>query len=222
MGNITTSRDLTLLGAGEGADDATNTILQGTGGTSVVRIESPTTLQNVTLRDLRITGGDASHHYGGGVYYLGDVLTMTDCTVTGNAAKFGGGGIIIAFGLAVVLTRCTITNNQATDGIGGGIATAGQTTLTDCVVAGNTAANLGGGIYVYGGSLTLNTTRVGGPTPTEANHANGPGGTPGGGIYLFGAVVNPTNASVVCGNVPDQCGPASFSDPACQTTCPPP
>jgi pectin methylesterase-like acyl-CoA thioesterase len=57
LGNLSIPKPLTLVGAGDGDDQANNTILQGTGGGAVVDIPINGPDQNVALRDLRITGG---------------------------------------------------------------------------------------------------------------------------------------------------------------------
>src|SRR5262249_39574443 len=133
------------------------------------------------------------------------------------------GGIGVGSTSTAMLTGCTISNNQSpsdsTFSHGGGLLIVGEATLTDCVVTGNMAAFQGGGIFVDGGHLTVHHTRVGGPTPAEANHANG-SGNPGGGIYRNTGTVTLTDGSFVCGNVPDQCVGFTDSD-HCLTVCPP-
>ncbi len=240
VGDLEIPRTVTLLGAGDGPG-AGSTILQGTGTTQVVAISLDD--QDVTLRNLRITGGGGSTN-GAGITTDGRSLTMTDCTVTGNTDLNQAGGLFVSGGTAQ-LTRCTISDNHTTDvaSRGGGISNGGQTTLTDCVVSGNSAGDIGGGIvnlgpsthltlvntvvsgnhattgagiYVMSGSsVTLNNSLVGGAAPGAANIA-----TTGGGIFLLSGTVTLNAGTAVCGNVPDQC--VGFADPThCLAMCPP-
>ena len=136
-------------GDGEGADD---TILQGTGQTSVVSIFGRATLEN-----LRITGGEAD--YGGGVQNSGDA-EFIGCTVIGNKADFGGGGILNRFnteypdGGKLRLTDCVVSENTAgsisSSGGGGGIANGGTLRLVNSVVRGNTTVRQGDGSEASG------------------------------------------------------------------------
>lgn len=215
-GNLTITRDLTLIGAGDG-NAAGDTILQGTGSTSAVSISDNN--QDVTLQALRITGGGGAATQGGGVSHLGRSLTMTDCTVTGNSVAASGGGVFSASGRSVVMTRCTVSDNHATSGAepGGGIVNSGQMTLTYCLINGNTAAgHFGGGIYSTDatGDLTLINCVVSGNGAafgagilvnagilqlSDGSSVTGnTAGVRGGGIYNFASTT--LNASSVTGN----------------------
>ncbi len=198
--SIYITRSLALIGAGQG-DGPVDTILRWPGDGSVVVIDVG--VAAVTLQALRIT--DAAT--GGAVYSSATTLTMTDCTVTGNTGSVCGG--IIANG-ALIMTGCTISDNHAVGDpvVGGGLSLSlqGESTLTNCLVSGNTAQgtdrtrSFGGGIYVGPGpdlTLTLTNTRVTG------NITNGDGG----GIYreLGGGPVTLQNGSSVTGNTPNNC-----------------
>jgi predicted outer membrane repeat protein len=153
-GNLDIDQDLTLIGAGSGFG-AGNTILQGTGTGSVVT----NILNAVTLRSLRIVGGNAASH-GGGIRSQSGPLELIDCTVTGNTAPVSGGGIYAEGSL--ILTKSVITGNVASER-GGGIAIFGTVTLDAASrVTGNDANEFapdsGGGIYINGGTVTLSST----------------------------------------------------------------
>jgi predicted outer membrane repeat protein len=163
---------LTLIGAEDGADPKTSTILDGQGTGRVVTIFEFAAA--VTLKDLRITGGRES--VGGGVHHAAARLTMSDCTVTDNSADSGGGGIYSPSTLE--MTRCTVGNNHSPGGNGGGILTGGPLTLTDCLIEDNDGGR-GGGIYAADGSTTL-----AGSTAVRGNEA-----VIGGGIYAGGGDV---------------------------------
>ena len=104
---------MTLIGAGQGNDPASNTILQGTGDHSVVRIGTGT-VSTVIFQNLRITGGGGGP--GGGIQNGdGHILALVDCTITGNnisGPSGAGGGIFTGTGSRLSLTGCTITRDS--------------------------------------------------------------------------------------------------------------
>ena len=159
---------VSLVGAGEGSDPATATILDATGtGGRVLTINAGVGL--VVLQRLRVTGATTSLG-GAGIFHLGTTLRMTECTVAGNTATNSvGGGLVVDASSTLEMTRCTVRDNHATgsDGNGGGIVTFGTTTLTDCLIENNSADNVGGGIYVSSGTTTLV-----GSTTVQGNHAD--------------------------------------------------
>lgn len=155
-GQFTISRDVTLIGAGQGDDPASNTIINGAGGAlpSAVFVNLG---RSVSLQRMRITGGKI------GVNFWGSSLGMTDCTVTGNVNPggiSGGVGVFTDFNSGSAhLTNCTISDNSVI-GNGGGIYLdeGASVTLNGGTVTGNMAAgtgNSGGGIYNDRGSVTL-------------------------------------------------------------------
>jgi hypothetical protein len=174
VGNLSIERPLTVIGAGDGADPATNTILQGTGVYPVVSLY----LVAVTLQRLRITG---SHD--GGIFNAG-MLTLTDSTVVGNTTSIKGGGIFNTVVATLTLTGSTITANSSEER-GGGIYNHGATTTLDAAsrVIGNTAAadprdpdhSGGGGIYNEAGAVTLSSAaNVSGNTPDQCGGTSVP------------------------------------------------
>jgi hypothetical protein len=173
VANVT--KNLTLIGAGDGADEG-NTILDLMGASgSVVLVNGPT----LTLRALRLTGAQGGLA-GGGVYVdNGSAVTLIDCTVTGNSTELLGAGILILNGI-VTLIGCQVTGNSAGDdgtGQGGGIFNAGTITLDASSVSDNSAGDDGGGIYNNGGTVDLlNGSSVSGNSP---NDCAPPGSVPG-------------------------------------------
>ena len=97
---------------------------------------------------------------GGGMslLYRGKVI---DCEISGCSAP-AGGGISTPFNQADAsyeIRGCTITNNHATYKSkygGGGIMAQFGVIISDCHIAGNSSANLGGGIYFtdYNGKVS--------------------------------------------------------------------
>jgi hypothetical protein len=173
---------VTVIGAGQGADPATDTILDGGGTRRVLDILSGT----VALHWLRVRNGNGGTSLvSGGIQQDGGSLTLHDCTVTANRGRTGGG--IRQDSGALAMTRCTVSDNAAkTPGggapaiHGGGLNISGSAILTDCQITGNTATDgPGGGIYFSGisGALTLaGTTRIAGNRARSGGgiHSNAP------------------------------------------------
>ena len=94
---------------------------------------------------------------GGGVGIGPGTATLTNCTITGNSAALGGG--LRNYGPAT-LTACTISGNTASTAGGlaneSGAGYTGTATLTDTIVAGNTAP--GGAASDIGGSDPADVT----------------------------------------------------------------
>jgi hypothetical protein len=201
-------RTLTIIGAGQGDNAASDTILDANAAfdpperrnrvmTVAFRVAA------VTLRGLRLTGGAVQDTAntganGGGIFNFGDTLRMTDCAIIANAAVDGGGGIFNLPERTLLLTGCIVADNAETGGLsagGGGIYTAGPTTLTDCTLRGNTTAGEGGGIAIssVGHTITLDATVVG-----PGNNATGRIG--GGGIFHNSGTLDLINGSQVTGN----------------------
>jgi hypothetical protein len=175
---------VTIIGAGEGSDAASDTILDGNAAGRVLTVNAGA--GTVVLERLRISGGNSEG--GSGLDHGGTTLRMRECTVSNNTSvDSSGGGILVETGSTLEMTRCTVRDNHVTSlsgiGTGGGIHAAGTTTLTDCLIEANDAANSGGGLYVVGGTTTLLGT-----TQVRENEAG-----LGGGI----AVATGTNASGV-------------------------
>jgi len=118
---------------------------------------------------------------GGGIYANGGRFIATNDTVSGNKATgtgaVGGGIFLDTTASPVGLTFVTVSSNTAS-GSGGGIYVAGGSlTLNESLVTLNTAGLNGGGIDVAGGTVTVNSTTISHNTATAGN---------GGGIYLSG------------------------------------
>jgi uncharacterized protein YjbI with pentapeptide repeats len=186
-GAILVSRNLTIVGAGDGPNAASNTILDAAGSGRVVLVKVGVI---ATLRGLRVTGGVAVRGTGGvagggpngGGIVNDGTLTLLECTVTENTADGFGGGIVT--GGSLTLIGCTVSGN--TCGLeGGGIAVSvASVMLTGCQITGNTAAR-GGGIGNLGrGTSTIASTTITGNTATVANAGGGIFNEPGGTVTL--------------------------------------
>ncbi len=146
FGSVTLGENMTLLGAGPGANGTT---LDGQGSGPVVVVGPGAT---AVLQGLQITGG-AGTELGGGIDCSGN-LTLNDCLVTGNAARACGGGIFNVGSLT--LTSTDVTSNTSEDD-GGGICSIneGTVTLNQSSVTLNSAKDEGGGIFNGGIGVSL-------------------------------------------------------------------
>ncbi len=150
---------------------------------------------NLTLKDLTISGGDATANnagdYGGGAINVMGFLTLDHVTLTDNLANEGGA--LDAEG-EVTVVDSTITQNTS-KGDGGGIYNGnGQLLVKNSVISSNVADPRfyqGGGIYIdFNAQLTLDNSQIVGNIAQE-----------GGGIYTDGGSIKINNQSVISGNV---------------------
>ncbi|MDA8025223.1 MAG: fibronectin type III domain-containing protein, partial [Actinomycetota bacterium] len=98
---------------------------------------------------------------GGGIFNIRGTLTATNDTISNNTATKAGGGIFNISG-TLTATNDTISNNTAV--YGGGIYTngGGNLTATNDTISGNTASRHGGGIFNGGGNLTATNDTISG------------------------------------------------------------
>jgi hypothetical protein len=203
FGRITVAKNLTLIGAGDGEDPASNTILDADGAAAVVVLIGDGV--EATLQKLRLTGSDnLPENVGGGLFNLGASLEMIGCTISGNRAGEAG-AMFNSIDSVARLTDCTIASNGTTGGTAA-IENMGIMTLTQCVVRENVSANLGGGASNYG-ELTLDDTEF------TLNRAEA-----GGGIYNDG-VLSLTNNSTIVVNFARSQGGGIFNDFSGSLTC---
>jgi fibronectin-binding autotransporter adhesin len=135
----------------------------------------------ITLTGVTISGNSAGLQ-GGGLDLAGPAM-LTDCTISGNTAGQGGG--LLMFGRAdAAFVACTVSGNSATTPGGGGLysypyyGTEPSVTLTDTIVAGNTASD-GASDFAspYNGTVTgsynlIGTGGTGGLTSADHNLLN--------------------------------------------------
>ena len=128
-----------------------------------------------------ITKNTASSTDGGvGVYTSTSTatFTMNGGTISGNTATKGGGVGVYRAAKFKMNGSASITDNTANQG--GGVHVKGAFTMNNSAsVTGNTATTNGGGVYVEGGTFTMNDGTIGGTTDGDANKAN----QDGGGVY---------------------------------------
>ena len=90
---------------------------------------------------------------GGGILNEDGLVTVTNSTISGNNAAGKGGGIANGMTTALTIVNSTIRGNIA--GItGGGISHEGvSATLTNTIVAGNSATDCDGAVVSFGNNL---------------------------------------------------------------------
>jgi hypothetical protein len=185
-----------LLSIDASGNDPSPAVNNGTGSRVFNITDNANSLKSVAIRDLTLTGGDASGA-GGGILTR-ENLTLVGCVVTGNAtytaAQLGGGGIYSASNSAtpnsLALIDCTITNNAAVRDEGGGIRMRNGSLLIErCLVDGNTASTYGGGLSGAdgGAQIDIRSTTFEGNAATQFS---------GGGIFTYSAFLTLVESTV--------------------------
>ncbi|MFT6161133.1 MAG: hypothetical protein ACJAZO_002912 [Myxococcota bacterium] len=171
-----TGRDITLAGAGCG-----QTIVYADGAGSVLTMTAGTVASmtlaggvsdyggglhingDVIAHDLCVEGNTVTER-GGGIALRGGSLLLTDSTVSRNVAESRGGGLFVVNNAELTMERVQFLDNRSGDD-GGNIALASAIVRADgIVIAGGSATNDGGGIYMLatrtsmGDVLFRNTT----------------------------------------------------------------
>ena len=116
---------------------------------------------------------------GGGICSYG-TLTVTGGTISNCTAESKGGGLFLN-GSQCTVAGVTISECTATYGGGVGLYVNAIFTMEDgTIISKNTASEYGGGVYVYGSSISVNTFTMTGGTISENTARNG------GGVYIAG------------------------------------
>ncbi|MCA9876817.1 MAG: right-handed parallel beta-helix repeat-containing protein [Thermomicrobiales bacterium] len=179
-----------LVGAGDGADPATNTILDLAGGSvpgSAKAVFAVGAGKVSRVSQVRVTGSTQTLTHGV-LVPSGAHLTLQDSTVTGNKGP-GVSGLDLRGSFELV--DCTISDNGSTTQelpyayFGGGIHAANTlvSDLIGCRITGNMSGGVGGGgVYTEYGDLNIFNTEI---TGNEAPGSQGRGG----GIYQVGGSI---------------------------------
>ena len=154
----------TLRWAVEQADAATTSssieFELGTSPATVTLLQGELTLSNaahaITMYDgpgegaVTVSGNSASQ-----VFKVNARVTasLSGITITGGSNYYGSGGGLVNYG-TTTLTDCIITGNSAASGAGL-FNNNGAVTLNSCTVSGNDASFIGGGVYSYGFGATM-------------------------------------------------------------------
>ena len=117
---------------------------------------------HISVGSMIVRGSVISDNYseekGGGIAWHYDTLVkLIDCTIANNTAEHSGGGISgHSHTSTVLIDRCTIVSNLCSERSGGGIYQEDtDLTLTNSVIARNTAGRRGAGLYFYKGTAVI-------------------------------------------------------------------
>ncbi len=116
-----------------------------------------------TLYDCTISDNSARSDGGGMDDDGAESATLEACTISGNLASQSGGGVWsqIPSSRTLYLTDCTIYGNSATNQGGGLFTSGGTTTIAACTISGNSAGSKAGGLFIQN-KATLTDTIVAG------------------------------------------------------------
>ena len=155
------------------------------GGGGIYASHADVSMQNVTVSENSVTGSSSD---GGGILVRYGSLTMNGCHVEGNAAPDCGGGMILRHS-ELNAAKSFFENNTAKYGAGiyfgdtpneveEGCSGEHNHLITDSIISGNTASNIGGGMYV---GITSNLTL------RDSKLLNNDGASQGGAIVAYSA-----------------------------------
>ncbi len=147
----------------------------------------------------------------GGAFYLTemDAAAFSNVTIENSTAAEGNGGAIFFSGTVLTVDSSTIGGSEETansaitlsaNGSGGGIyallsSIGGSATITDTNISYNTATSKGGGVYVSGGSLTLENSSESGDN-AEMYYIRNNSAQYGGGLYVKDCTFTVGNSSL--------------------------
>ncbi|HID52919.1 MAG TPA: hypothetical protein EYP41_12910, partial [Anaerolineae bacterium] len=185
--NLTINKGATLNGVGAGS-----VIIDGNGAARVITHNNSSllTISGITIQNGATASGNLFDRGGGAILNSGS-LTLQDSVVRDNAAT-GNGGAILTLSGALVIENSQIISNTA-QGDGGaiyGYLFAGTISVTNSLLANNTAVSYyGGAIYSSNGLYMNNTTVRDNSAPTI-----------GGGLVVDGGATAVIENSLVTGN----------------------
>jgi hypothetical protein len=174
---------------------------QGDGGAGIQ------SRSDLTMRRSAVVRNHSAAAYGGGIDLLDFAgLTMVRGVVSDNSGANDGGGIQGAFG-AIVIKHSKLTGNTSGPLAPGGAlviaSNSAPSRIVDSTIAGNVADSFGGGIYMYGGTLSITNSTISGNTAT----------TYGGGLDITQEAELSISNSTVAENTAEDSGGGIYVEP---------
>ncbi|UCF43562.1 MAG: hypothetical protein JSV99_01140 [Planctomycetota bacterium] len=124
------------------------------GGGAILCYNSSPAIKNCNIYNCN------AREYGGGIDCWGSNPAITKCAISGNTARYDGGGIRCMTS-SPTISNCTISGNTASEG--GGIDSTYEESgpkIINCTISGNSVRGRGGGINCREGSLTVTNSIV--------------------------------------------------------------
>ena len=165
-------------------------------------------INGINIYNNEVLSGDV-YHNGGGMY-IGSYTSIDSANIFGNSATFGGG--IYVNRVELNISNSNIYSNNVTSGAGVYFITYSgdhifnsnyytpSLSINYSKIYSNVATNVGGGIFVYGGELSLaNGTVIGDATKTscagpDTSYCSNEAGR-GAGVYLTNSAVLKENTN---------------------------
>ncbi len=120
-----------------------------------------------TIENCIITENEALFSGGGIRCNAAGSAIITDCIIKNNTARWTrGGGLYFKDSGLSVITNCMIVDNSSGSAAGGVYSYNSSPTFMNCTIAGNTAANTGGGLQI-GSGITITNSIVWGNSPDQ-------------------------------------------------------
>jgi hypothetical protein len=204
---LTINKNLAISGPGASlltikAFDPTPSTKNGD-GSRVLTIDdgSATTLLNVSISGLTLTGGDIN--VGGGAIVSAENLVVSDCVISSNLAGisslYDGGGAIFSKATiskpnSLTVRNSTLSGNTAPASEGGAIRQRyGTLVIENSTISNNSALNAGGGISASDGNVRV---QISGSTFDTNKVTSTTGFGNGGAIFGVGATISVTGSTI--------------------------
>ncbi|MFT4041438.1 MAG: hypothetical protein QM692_24860, partial [Thermomicrobiales bacterium] len=155
---FTQQAGVNLYGAGSGSDQASNTILDALGTSTITTLNASSGPLTTTISGLRITGGNGTTVGGLNTLALVGPMAVDKCAIVGNTGGQYGGALFIG---VTELKNSTISGNTGTASTGGPaflLPSVQAATITNCVIDDNTGGQFGGvlgSVPIAGATLTV-------------------------------------------------------------------
>ncbi len=168
------------------------------------------TASTATINDTIIASNTALKD-GGGLYFSNSNVQINDSTITYNHSSGNGGGVYQTYGTTFVTIERTMVASNTTASIGGGVYSSGNLNILSSTVTFNEviAANKnGGGLFIQNfGTVCIDQCLIGYNTSTWS----------AGGIYLSNLIPSSTSSfdhTIITGNTSKQNGGGLYAGSA--------